>query len=143
MKIAAIILSLCLAQPEPNLAEPRLKADEVVGDLSGIYSVTGTDGDKEYNGTCLVVKAGEGYVFLWSTISQIEGGLGFATMKGTGLRKNDMVSVSWGNEKANGITVFTVLANGRLRGEWTQSAALGRKDVETLTKVAAIPGGFN
>lgn len=141
LAFAEILLLLCM--PTQDEAPSKVKQDAVLSDLTGIYSCHGATGSStEYTGCVLIHKAGEGYVFIWNTVITTENGIGFLTMKGTGMRKGDTISVAWGNEKGNGINVYKI-GEKNLVGEWLESSSIGKKQTETLTKVAALPGGFN
>jgi hypothetical protein len=133
----AALALLCAIPDEP--AKAPLKADTVPADLTGIYAVTGTDEQGQvYGGSVLIHKAGAGYVVLWSTVLRTDEGLAVSTVQGTGLLKGDVLAVSWGDGKRHGVTIYTV-SEKRLAGEWTQSAALGHRNRETLTRVANVP----
>lgn len=141
LAFAEILLLLCM--PTQDEAPSKVKPDAVLSDLTGIYSCHGSTGSgAEYTGSCIIYKFGEGYIFLWTTIIVSDKGIGSLTMKGTGMRKGDSISVAWGNEKGNGINVYKV-GEKNLVGEWLESSSIGKKQTETLTKVAALPGGFN
>lgn len=131
---------LCVCVPDVEPAKTALKADAEVSDLTGIYSVSGNDGQKDYAGCCLVIRAGEGFLFMWSTAVVLEQGVATATMRGTGMRKGETLSVAWGDgTKGNGVTVYAVDGK-RLVGEWVQTPGIGRRNRETLTRVAGLPG---
>jgi hypothetical protein len=137
MKALAIFL-LCLSVPTAQEPKDKIKPVEPIADLTGIYAVSGNDGDTGYSGSCLIVQAGEGVVLIWSTAVHTENGMALSVVKGTGMRKGDMLCVSWGNDKGNGINVYKV-TDKALRGDWLQSSALGRRNHETMTKVAPLP----
>jgi hypothetical protein len=132
---------LCAVVPDVEPAKTALKAEaEPVVDLTGIYSVSGNDGEKDYSGAALVVKAGAGYLVMWHTCVVLPEGVATASMRGTGMLKGTSLCVAWGEgAKGNGITVYEV-AGKRLVGEWVQSPAIGRRHKETLTRLAGLPG---
>jgi hypothetical protein len=132
---------LCAVVPDVEPQKSALKAEaEPVVDLTGIYSVSGNDGEKDYGGCCLVIKAGAGYLVAWHTCVIMPEGVAQSSMRGTGLLKGDTLSVAWGDSgKGNGITVYAV-AGKRLVGEWAQTPGLGRRNKETLTRLAGLPG---
>lgn len=122
----------------------KVQAEDEAGDLGGIYSAYGTDGSQPYSGSVVVVKAGQGYLFLWTTVVYTENGVGTATNRGVGIRTGDTVSVSWSLDKTTGVTQYAVKGKS-LEGAWISGGAFGKRCRETLRKVAELPppGGIH
>jgi hypothetical protein len=145
MKAVLVVVELCLFiafSPTIDLEKSEALAPEpaLPADLSGVYRVE-PEGSL-LAGSCLVYKVGEGYLFLWATVSRLdEKQLSAVTMRGTGLRKGNEVAVSWGaEEKVQGVTMYSVRPK-QLVGEWVVGGALGRRTKEVLTKVSELKLG--
>lgn len=78
-------------------------------DLEGEYDVEGENpnGDK-YNGKLSVKKQGEGYKFIWTSPS---------TLEGFGVRQGDTVSVGIGGAKCS-FVAYEIKPDGTLDGKW-------------------------
>jgi hypothetical protein len=145
MKAVLVVVELCLFiafSPTIDLEKSEALAPEpaLPADLSGVYRVE-PEGSL-LAGSCLVYKVGEGYLFLWATVSRLdEKQLSAVTMRGTGLRKGNEVAVSWGaEEKVQGVTMYSVRPK-QLVGDWVVGGALGRRTKEVLTKVSELKLG--
>jgi hypothetical protein len=145
MKAVLVVVELCLFiafSPTIDLEKSEALAPEpaLPADLSGVYRVE-PEGSL-LAGSCWVYKVGEGYLFLWATVSRLdEKQLSAVTMRGTGLRKGNEVAVSWGaEEKVQGVTMYSVRPK-QLVGEWVVGGALGRRTKEVLTKVSELKLG--
>ena len=97
------------------------------GKIEGSYAVKGKDSDgTNYQGKMKIVKTGETFQFEW----EIRG----ATMKGVGIRVEDILFVALGDKDKGAYGVVAYTFNGsRAKGVWTLAGeeALGK---ENLTK---------
>ncbi|MCB1137682.1 MAG: fibronectin-binding protein [Leptospiraceae bacterium] len=101
------------------LSALSLMPDVVVArDLSGTYSVQGTNPDgSNYSGTCIISRiSGETYRFRWSVGN---------TYEGEGTLEGIRISVDWGDSTP---VIYTLLPDGSLDGLWA-----GGNASETLT----------
>jgi hypothetical protein len=82
-------------------------------DISGTYSVTGTNPDgSQYSGTCTVSKiSGNTYRFVWSVGNSYEG---------QGTLVGSRISVEWGDTHP---VIYDVLPDGTLDGLWSNGKA--------------------
>lgn len=131
-----IMTWLALSVPADPAPEKR-GLDEPVGDLSGIYAVTGTrpapGGSLPYTGTCLIKRHGEGY-FVQSASGECATGIAS--------RSGDILSHGWSTEGARGVTVYRITqgkAGPVLTGSWLTWPGNGRKYVEVLRFVSPLP----
>jgi hypothetical protein len=140
-ELTLAVLCVCIPDVDPPKTALKAEVDPVV-DLTGIYSVSGMEGDKHYAGTSLVVRAGDSYVVISASAHVAEEGTSSFITRGTGLRRGDTFAVAWGpGDGKNGITVYTISPDGkRLSGEWTVTSAKSQRHKETLTRLAGLPG---
>lgn len=90
--------------------------DTPLADLSGIWQLSGEDGDQAYHGVLLIEQQDDGkFRVLSATLS--------GSARGVGIRKGDVLSVAWvqpqGDALVIGLTVYTIKDGGKtLEGEW-------------------------
>jgi hypothetical protein len=120
-------------QSSPAISAPESQAPQVeptAQDLSGEYSVTGTNPDgSTYSGTLTMTKSATGYDLVWR--------IGSATQTGSGTIEGNRLKAKW-----NGNTVlYLITPDGRLSGVWAVKGRPGQgKETLTLTqRIAAAP----
>jgi tetratricopeptide (TPR) repeat protein len=90
-------------------SERAVQETDTRADLTGVYSVTGTNQKgNSYTGHLTITLNGEVYEFSWQA-----GG----TYRGIGLRQGDHLAVSWGAESC-GVAVYQIQPDGALEGIW-------------------------
>ncbi len=106
----AILAPAPAPQPAPAALPPP--AAPAVPDIGGLYTVTGTNPNgTTYSGTCRITRRGSRYFFLWEVGN---------TYRGSGAFDGDELVVDWGQPDP---VIYTVEADGRLVGTWSNGAA--------------------
>jgi uncharacterized protein (TIGR03067 family) len=105
------------------------KRDKAAEDpeIVGVYQCEGVelDGNK-YSSKVEIQRLGEAYSVRWSK--------GVAQMHvGVGVRKGNLLSVSFLNKSMAGIVVYQIGKDRKLHGEWTEFGGIGILRTETLT----------
>jgi hypothetical protein len=136
-----VTLTLLNAAEEPK--DPKLgdKIKEAVNtgkSLDGVYSIHGEDAKDAYTGVAILRKVGDGYFLVYTTFIENENGFSSSTYRGTGIRTGDTFAVSWGEGKDNGVTLYSVQADGELHGRWVLKAG-GKAQTERLHKIGGLP----
>lgn len=116
--------------PTPAETSPPAKDEPsaAVGDLDGIYSCRGKQGDKTYSASATIRKVGDVYLFEWSLHA-----------RGIGVRKGDTISVGWTNETGQGVTVYKIAPGPMLTGSWASIPGNGRTNAESLRFLRLLP----
>lgn len=120
-------------KPEPK--QPAVIAKDV-GDLAGIYSVSGTEASgKKYSTVATIQRRGDSYIVIW-TMAEVN-------TVGIGLRQSDTLSVGWTQpiegKHVRGVTVFKLElfgGNPRLTGRWVSMASAVGSETLTWLKAA-------
>lgn len=101
-----------------NNAESEKATRTSGSDLEGNYNIIGTNTDgKDYKGTLVVTKAGQGYKFAWNAGSSFDG---------FGIRAGNLVAVGFGGKQC-AFVGYDVKPDGTLDGKWgvESSSTLG------------------
>lgn len=109
--------------------QEKLKLEPLAGDLSGFYSVAGSDNGKKYAGVCQLEKHGDIYVVQWS----IRGN----SFTGVGVRSGDTLAVGWATPTqggvSRGVNVYRIESSKKLVGRWSALPGNGLVATETLS----------
>lgn len=96
-------------------------------DITGTYDCAGTEMDgNNYKAQVEIQRLGNAYSVTWAK----GGGL---MAVGVGLRKNNVLSVSFANKGLAGIAVYQIGKDRKMEGEWTEVGGIGVLRAETLT----------
>ncbi len=103
----------------------REKAPDEV-DIAGIYDCAGTEMDgNRYTARVEIRRVGDAYAVSWTK--------GTTPMHvGVGLRKGNVLSVSFANPGMAGIAVYQIEKDRKLQGEWTELGGIGVVRTESL-----------
>ncbi|MFN0140493.1 MAG: hypothetical protein ACKVQW_10475 [Pyrinomonadaceae bacterium] len=92
-----------------NNAESEKATRTSGGDLEGNYSISGTNTEgKDYKGTLVVTKMGQGYKFAWNAGNSFDG---------FGIRAGNLVAVGFGGKQC-AFVGYDVRPDGTLDGKW-------------------------
>lgn len=134
LKKTLCVLALCVT---PTLGQEKLKLEPQVGDLTGFWSVSGSEtGGKKYTGICQIEKRGEIYLVQWST--------GGGTFAGVGVRTGETFAVGWatpgqgGGAWTRGVNVYRIESQKKLVGRWASLPGNGQVATETLAWLKEI-----
>jgi hypothetical protein len=128
--LAVVGCALC---PLGHALQAQDKAAPEYADISGVYLVSGKDGQKSYAGAVVIRQLGEVYFAQYA--------VGGTSTLGIGVRLGDRLSVGWvqaEGKMTRGVTVYTVKGK-RLDGRWATLPTSGVVHSETLTWLAALP----
>lgn len=108
-----------------------LNVEKEVGDLSGYYSCSGSEGiGKSYKGVATITKKGDIYVVQWMV------GTGSA-FYGVGIQQGNNLACSWAipGDKGivRGVNLYRIEPGPRLVGRWAAIPGDGSMRSETLT----------
>lgn len=128
---AALLVVVCSigAANEPNI---KLKAEDLAGDLSGIYKIVGQSPQgEEYRGTLTLEAGPQGmYLAFWTTRA--------STIPGVGHRKGDTITFGWGTQAIRGLTVYTVEKGKTLRGRYLSLPGVAEWKEEVATFLGVL-----
>lgn len=97
-------------------------------DITGNYFSTATDADGKAQETqAEIQRHGNAYLIQYL----MDGDVAYI---GVGVRKGDTFSVCWANRGEIGISVYRILKDGTLDGEYTRLGGIGAVDKEVLTR---------
>ncbi len=95
-------------------------------DIAGVYDCQGTEMDgNKYTAKVEIRRVGDAYAVSWAK----GGGL---MAVGVGLRRGNVLSVSFTNKEMGGIAVYTVAKDRTMAGEWTEVGGIGLLRSELL-----------
>jgi len=101
------------------------------GNLAGMYACEGTNPNgSPYAALVEIVRQEKTYLVRWIQPNGSE-------VFGVGLQRGSVLAVSYFGS-APAIVVYSVLADGRLDGQWTMGGAEGAVFTETLTKMTVV-----
>ncbi len=115
------------AMGSDQLASESLIAKKAQADLTGTYTVSGTDlKNADYTGGLTIKAVGKTLQFLWTFSSSKDEGVGIQPTP------DGVISVASGSDKCL-VTQYTVDGDGNLDGAWA-SFSNGKLGTETATK---------
>lgn len=97
-------------------------------DITGEYRSVSTDAEgRSQEAQAHVQRHGNAYLVRYMQ----DGDIAYV---GVGIRKGDMFSVCWANRGETGISVYRIMKDGTLDGEYTRLGGIGAVDKEVLTR---------
>jgi uncharacterized protein (TIGR03067 family) len=107
-----------------RLAAPKGEQDDIVGE----YDSMTIDGEgKTQKAQAEITRQGNAYTIKYTDAGEL-------AYIGIGLRRGDMLSVSWANRGEIGVSVYRIKKDGSLEGDYTRLGGIGIVDREVLTR---------
>jgi uncharacterized protein (TIGR03067 family) len=105
----------------------RREKPQVQPDIAGMYQCDGLEADgNRYTAQVEIRRLGDAYAVSWAR--------GTVPIHiGVGVRKGDVLAVSFASKGGGGIAVYQISKDRKLQGEWTDLGGIGVLRTETLT----------
>lgn len=117
------IFLVCMMLTPIQIKEPPLEAEKSV-EIEGIYTMTGNQNGKKYNGVCVIRELDSGSFHVVNVT-------GKTVVQGIAIRSGNNFAVSWSDGRVFGVSLYRI-SGKTLTGSWTQDGALNREQLKYL-----------